>query len=109
MLTNLIASVVVTLVTNVSHSDNGRLATSWYSSTTPPQSWIDGQPATEKYITTEVKRRTSVTFVFPDGEHTLVDEKLLSSVTEVLKRKDEWVKAFVRTNFPYNFPTNYSR
>jgi hypothetical protein len=102
MITNIIAQVVVALVTNVVHSDNAEWGLD-YGRILPmnPPRYADQmiKPATERYATTEISERTTVSYTF-DGkpyEH-VIRERMLSSVTRILRLKEQWEDAGVRTN-----------
>jgi len=101
MTTNIIATVIIALVTNVVTTDNseqrpdlvfrGGMFLTEESRRTAP---------TEKYLTTNVLERTTVRWTWAGEQKEHVTERLLSSVTRVLKLKQEWEQGELRTNEP---------
>lgn len=101
MITNLIASVVITLVTNVVPSDNAV----WENDYTMVLTTWPGQygkrlakTATESYLTTNVVEHTVVTVPLPNGPATFTQDRTMSSVTAILRKLEQWEPAGIRTN-----------
>src|SRR4051812_30965449 len=96
-MTNIIASLIVTLITNVVSTDNSVWGPDYsVNLTSYPAQYgkrIVSQ-ATERYLTTNVTQRTTITVAL---ESFTVD-KAISSVTAVLRKLEDWKPAGVRTN-----------
>lgn len=99
MTTNLLCAVVITIVTNVVPSDNARWERDW------GMSWPEGggpmriaAPATESYLTTNVTEHSVITVPLPGGAKEFSSDRLISSVTAILKKLEEWKPAGMRTN-----------
>lgn len=105
MLTNLIASVVLTLSTNVVETDNAvrdSYATGLILTSNPPQTEMRSYlitPATEKYQTETVTETKTLQFE-AEGQkfQQQLGQREVSSVTRTFKLKQEWVDAGVKTN-----------
>jgi len=102
MTTNIVAAVVITLVTNVVPSDNAvyepDFSVSYAVIGSNQHPMRLAKVATEKYLTTNVTEHTEVTVTLADGPHTFAVDKSISSVTAILKRLEDWKPAGVRTN-----------
>ena len=99
MTTNIIAAITVALVTNVVTTDNSEPQPEYVfrGGTFLTQESRRTAP-TEKYLTTNVLERTTVRWTWAGEQKEHVSEKLLSSVTRVLRLKQEWEQGEVRTN-----------
>lgn len=101
MITNILAAVVITLVTNVASSDNSKGCPMYVEGVMPA---VMGHvctpyiPPTERYQTTNVTEHTAVTLTIRGVERTFAEDKLLSSVTAIWRKSDEWQAAGVKTN-----------
>lgn len=101
MITNILAAVVITLVTNVASSDNSKGCPMYAEGVMPA---VMGHvctpyiPPTERYQTTNVTEHTAVTLTIQGVERTFTADKLLSSVTAIWRKSDEWQAAGVITN-----------
>lgn len=109
MITNIVVSVVITLVTNVVQTDNAEYEQSrifaWPEGGVPS---VRVKEATERYTTTNVTEHTEITVPLPDGPRTFTVDKAISSVTSILKKLEEWKPAGVRTNDIAPPPSNES-
>lgn len=98
-MTNLVFKVVVALVTNVVETDNGSNQNELVQRGDVIQFEPVKRAATERYITTEVNSVSTLTFTYEGQDHRLeLERKLISSVTRVLKLRQEWVEGELRTN-----------
>jgi hypothetical protein len=103
MLTNLLAQIVITLVTNVVQTDNAVWVPDYsvaYATYPAQFGQRISTPATERYLTTNVTEHTTVTVPLSDGPAVFTKDKLLSSVTGILRKLEDWQPAGVRTNDP---------
>lgn len=101
MLTNILAAVAITLVTNVVQTDNSSGCSLYHPGVIPLVYGHECKPfipATERNITTNVLERTKVVVTINGAERIFESERLLSSVTAVLRRLDEWRLSEHRTN-----------
>ncbi len=101
MLTNLIASAVITLVTNVFPSDNAVYEPDYsIAYATYPAQF--GQrvktPATEKYLTTNIVEHSEITVQIHGRSKVFYDDRTISSVTAILRKLEDWKPAGIRTN-----------
>lgn len=102
MITNLLASIIVSLVTNVTTTDNEIKANQWgiVYTVNPPIYDNGARPATERYETTTVHERRSLKCEVEGKpvEH-LLSERLVSSVTKSFAlRPAEWVVKDIKVN-----------
>ena len=91
-MTNLIAALVISVVTNVVMVDNEvrePVGFSWNYGSPQPGSII--QPATEKTKTTEVVEIKRLTFTWDGREYTTERKRVLSSAVERWVKREEWV------------------
>ena len=101
MTTNILATLVITLVTNVLHTDN--------SADQPQFEWeqhgmklyqnpVRTRP-TERYELTEVYERAMLSYEIAGQRYNhIAYEKPLSSVTRILRLKEQWEDVGTRTN-----------
>jgi len=90
-MTNLIATIVVCVVTNVTHWDNEVRqphAFSWCVGDPQPGSVI--QPATEKTQTTEVVEIKTLTFGWEGKPWTAEHRRILSTTVKKWKKRETW-------------------
>lgn len=99
-MTNLLCSIIITLVTNVMHTDNAKWGPQcgvFYPEGGQPQEIK--QPATEQYDTTTVEKVVTIYWTYEDVPgQTEISRKLLSSVTRIMCKKEQWEAAGMRTN-----------
>lgn len=102
-MTNLIAAVVVCIVTNVTTADNSsgcKMCSEagpgciplvmHYPSFEPCKPYV---PATEKTITTEVIEIKTLTFEWEGERYTAKRERVLSRNVKLLVKRETWVEA----------------
>lgn len=95
-MTNILAAIIVCIVTNVVEWDNGFTipqTTQIYfgsgeSATQPPYS----QPATEKTETTTIKEVKTLIFKWGGQEWSIKKERVLSTKTRKWKKDEKWVE-----------------
>lgn len=101
MTTNILAAVVITLLTNVVPSDNSRgcsMYSDQFSHLVYGHDCRPYVPATEQYLTTNVTEHTEITVKLPQGPKTFTMDRTISSVTAILRKLEQWQPAGVRTN-----------
>jgi hypothetical protein len=99
MITNIIAAVVITLSTNIVPTDNAVWGRDWalmYPEGGGPS--VIFKPATEQYLTTNVVENTKITVKLSDGPHTFYVDRTISSVTAILRKREQWEASGVKTN-----------
>lgn len=100
MTTNILCKLIIALVTNVVSSDNAQWGPARffvYPEGGGPPELI--RPATEKYTTTTVEEVATIHWLYQgaDGQ-AQVWRKMLSSVTEIMRLKQEWESVGRTTN-----------
>lgn len=111
MITNIIATVFITLVTNVTHSDNAQWGVDYgIMYLTNPEKYGRKleKPATERYVTTEIIQRKTLTAQHDGTQFSSVQDKMLSSVTEILRLREQWEPSGIKTNSPYPWGVVYT-
>jgi hypothetical protein len=99
-MTNILAAIVITLVTNTVETDNHRgcdiclgiRENGWAMLHTCSNYFGTYVPATKKYVTTTCVERTICSFEYNGEKRSLlVDERFKWKRTQTFKKKDEWV------------------
>jgi hypothetical protein len=101
MITNILAAVAITLVTNVVQTDNSSGCSMHQPGVIPlvyGHNCTPYVPATERRLTTNVTELTTVKLTIAGEEKSFESQRLISSVTAVLRRLDEWKPAEIKTN-----------
>jgi len=101
MTTNLLCTLVITLLTNVIQSDNAVWGPDPFIvlPTWPPQPVQKiVTPATEHYQTTNISEHLTLRWAWAGQTHDHTVDRLLSSVTRVNRLRQQWEECELRTN-----------
>lgn len=102
MVTNVVASLVISLITNVVESNNAEWVTDYsiQHAVLGPNSYGKriGKPATERYLTTNIIERRILSLEHEGWNYNSTQDKLLSSVTAIQKLQETWKDAGFKTN-----------
>lgn len=101
MTTNIIATIIVTLITNVVTSNNAVYEPDYsFAYATLPATYAQRlkTPATEQYLTTNVTERVTIQYEWNGEKREYSESRLIKSVTAIQRLKQAWESAGVRTN-----------
>ena len=99
MTTNLLCQIIITLVTNVLNGDNAGFSQELTQHGDYIYTTNVFHAASERYVTTEISKVATIHWTYEGVPgQSEVSRKTLSSLTQVLRLKQQWENAETRTN-----------